>query len=81
MRLKLADNQRNKKGNLDFDPDELLLWLKEKAATAELIHMNATWEAMHDIFVIIEPPSLMRTFTNNITSWWGGQVTITVREA
>jgi len=30
--------------------------------------------------VIVEPPSTLREFTNNVLGYWGGNVVITLRE-
>jgi hypothetical protein len=81
MRVKISDMQITKSGNPDHDPDEIMTWFKGAAGSAKRIHMRSIWKQMDDKFVVIEPPSLMREFANTILKWWGGVVTLTVREA
>jgi hypothetical protein len=45
------------------------------------LFMRSIWEQMDSLYVIAEPPTLLRQFTNNILGAWGGVVTITLREA
>jgi hypothetical protein len=82
MRVKVGDTQKDLSGTgLDHDPDAFLLWLKEAATKAKAIHMRSIWEQMDNKYVIIEPPTLLRTFTNNLLGFWGGSVNITLRES
>jgi hypothetical protein len=82
MRVKVSDTQRNLSGvNVDHDPDEFLNWLKDAATGARKVYMRSIWEQMDRKYVIVEPPSLLRQFSNNILGFWGGSVTVTVREA
>jgi hypothetical protein len=81
MRIKISDTQRDLSGvNADHDPDDLLDWLKWAATTSQKIYMRSIWEQMDGKCVIVEPPSTLRQFTNNILGFWGGAVTVTVRE-
>jgi hypothetical protein len=81
MRIKISDTQRDLSGgNVDYDPDEFLTWLKDAAIGARRIYMRSIWEQMDGRYVIVEPPSTLRQFTNNILGFWGGAVTVTVRE-
>jgi hypothetical protein len=82
MRIKVSDTQRELSGmNVDHDPDEFLNWLKDAAIGARKVYMRSIWEQMDSKYVIVEPPSLLRQFGNNILGFWGGSVTVTVREA
>jgi len=81
MRVKIGDLQRTKTGAQDHDPRDFYNWLKNASQSAAAIFMRANDELMDEIFVIIEPPGLFRTFLNTIQSWLGGVVTLTVREA
>jgi hypothetical protein len=38
------------------------------------------WELMDDQYVIVEPPTLLREFTNRFLGLWGGTQVLTVRE-
>jgi len=82
MRIKVSDTQRDLSGMVvDHDPDEFLSWLKDAAREARKVYMRSIWEQMDGKYVIVEPPSLMREFTNNILGFWGGSVVVTLREA
>ena len=82
MRVKVGSTQRDLAGvNADHDPDEFLIWLKDAAIRARKVYMRSIWSQMDGKYVIVEPPSLLRQFTNNILGFWGGSVTVTVREA
>jgi hypothetical protein len=81
LRVKVGDTQRDLSGaGVDHDPDEFLTWLKEAAAKAKAIHMRSIWEQMDNKYVLVEPPTLLRSFTNNLLGFWGGSVNITLRE-
>lgn len=81
MRIKTSSTQRDLSGvNTDADPDELATWLKEAAKSSRRIYMRSIWEQMDSKYVIVEPPTLLRQFSNNILGTWGGQMQITVRE-
>jgi hypothetical protein len=81
MRIKISDTQTDLSGgHADHDPDEFLSWLKDAAIGARRIYMRSIWEQMDGKYVIVEPPSTLRQFTNNILGFWGGAVTVTVRE-
>jgi hypothetical protein len=81
MRIKISDTQRDLSGiNADHDPDEFLTWLKNAAIGARRIYMRSIWEQMDGKYVIVEPPATLRQFTNNLLGFWGGAVTVTVRE-
>ncbi|KKM22392.1 hypothetical protein LCGC14_1625790, partial [marine sediment metagenome] len=81
MRVKIASNQKTKRSTPDHKPDDILTWLKNAAKQAEVLHMRSRWKQMDDIYVIVEPPSLMRSFANAIRKTWKGSVVFTVREA
>lgn len=81
MRVKTSSIQRDLSGvSKDADPDELLTWLKEAAVNTKAILMRSIWEQMDNKYVVVEPPTLLRAFTNNLLGYWGGSVMITVRE-
>ncbi len=80
LRLKVSSLQRDRKGQLDSDPDQFITWLKQQAASANPVHLRSEFRQWDDKLVIIEPPNINRTFVNNILGWMGGVVTITVRD-
>jgi hypothetical protein len=81
LRIKTSSTQRTLTGKeLNTEPDKLLSWLKECARTSRKISMRAVWEQMDSKTVIVEPPTLLRQFTNNLLGGWGGQMIITLRE-
>ena len=81
MRVKLADMQMDRSGGIERDADGFLEWLKDAARQARKVRMRSLWKGMDDIYVIVEPPTILRQFTNTVTGWWGGSVSITLREA
>jgi hypothetical protein len=81
MRLKISSTQRDLSGiSNDADPDEFMDWLKHAARSSKRIFMRSIFEQMDSKYVIVEPPSLMRTFVNNVLGFWGGEVQVTLRE-
>ncbi len=76
MRLKVSDLQSSD----GRSAGDFVDWLKGAAQSARKIRMNAIWEGMDDTLVIVEPPTLLRQFTNTLLNWWGGVVTISLRE-
>lgn len=81
LRLKVADSQRDLAGvGADHDPDRFLDWLKGAAGNARKVLMRSFWEQLDGKYVIVEPPSTLREFTNNVLGYWGGNVVITLRE-
>jgi hypothetical protein len=81
MRLKISSTQRDLSGiSNDADPDEFMDWLKHAARSSKRIFMRSIFEQMDSKYVIVEPPSLMRTFVNNVLGFWGGEVQLTLRE-
>jgi hypothetical protein len=81
MRIKVGDNQLTLAGAKDHDPDAFMSWLKDAAKQAKRIHMRSNWEQMDDKLVIVEPPTLLRSFSNKLLGWWGGSSDLTLREA
>ena len=81
LKIKVADLQRNRIGGVDNDPDKFTFWLKNAARQAKRIRMRSIWEQLDDKFVVVEPPTILRQFTNAILNWWGGTMLVTVREA
>ena len=81
LRVKISDLQFTKRGARDHDPKEFYQWLRESSQSAESIFMRANDSLMDEIYVIIEPPSLFRTFINVLQDWLSGVVTVTLREA
>lgn len=80
LRLKVSSLQRNQQGQLDTDPDAFLLWLKQQAGSANKITVHSKFRAWDSKLVIIEPPTVLRSFVNSILGWWGGVFIVTVRD-
>ena len=81
MRVKVSETQHvTSGGGKQADPDELLSWLKAAAAGSKRILMRSVWAQMDEKYVIVEPPTLLRQFTNHLLGYWGGSVVITLRE-
>jgi hypothetical protein len=81
LRIKLSTLQRTYSGQPDTDPDVFLNWLKEKAGGADKITVNSIFPQWHNRLVVIEPPSVARSFVNRILNMWGGTMMVTIRDA
>ena len=81
VKLKISSTQRDLSGIAkDVDPDEFITWLKEAAVSSRRIFMRAIWAQMDGKYVVVEPPTLLRTFVNNLLGFWGGSVELSLRE-
>ena len=81
MRIKISDLQYTRWGAQDHDPRDFYKWLREASQSAKAIFMRANDELMDEVYVIVEPPGLFRTFLNTLQQWLSGKVTLTLREA
>ncbi|MEX1247552.1 MAG: hypothetical protein WEA61_03655 [Anaerolineales bacterium] len=81
LRVRLADLQADRGGGLDANPDVFMLWLQQAARQARKIHMRSIWQALDDKNVIVEPPSVVRQFTDPARNTWGGAATVVLRES
>jgi len=81
MRVKTSDFQVNYLGARDASPDDVSQFLKDAARGARKIIMRSRFKGMDNIMVIVEPPSILREFANSILQFWGGTMTVVVREA
>jgi hypothetical protein len=80
LKVKISDmGQVN--GQKDIDADSLYEWLWNACQTAGGIRMTSTMENMHNIWVIVEPPTILRSFFQKLSKIWGGDVYILLREA
>ena len=82
MKIKLSSTQRDLSGvGQDHDPDAFMDWLKQAAVQSRRIMMRSIWAQMDSKVVIVEPPSLLRQFSNNVLGFWGGVASVTIRES
>jgi hypothetical protein len=81
MRIKLSTLARDSLGAPNVDPTEFYKWLWTSSGQAGGIFMRTKWENADKVWVVIEPPGLVRTMVNVMQKWWGGTATLTVREA
>ncbi|MGD2026617.1 MAG: hypothetical protein PVI99_02270 [Anaerolineales bacterium] len=81
MRVEVRDARQALSGvGYEPDPDVLLDWLKAAAASAKKITMRSVWEQLDQREVIVEPPAVLRQFTDEVRGDWGGEVEISLRE-
>ncbi|MBN2045439.1 MAG: hypothetical protein JW757_10500 [Anaerolineales bacterium] len=81
MCLKVSGTQRDLSGvGYDHDPDDFVTWLKEAATSSSRIYMRSVWEQLDGKYVVVEPPSVLRMFQNDILNMWGGTLQLTLRE-
>ncbi|MBN2503152.1 MAG: hypothetical protein JXB38_20410 [Anaerolineales bacterium] len=81
LRVRLAGLQAERGGGLDESPDAFMQWLKAAAVSARRVHLRSVWAQMDDVYVVVEPPSLLRQVSNTVSNWWGGTATVMLREA
>jgi hypothetical protein len=81
LRLKTSSLQSTLNGAPDHNPDKLLKWLKEKAASAELVTLHSQLIALDLKSVVIEPPATSREYVDATQKSWGGVITLVLREA
>jgi len=81
MRVQISDLQRSKRGSTDHDPVDFYDWVNRVAGSAEALYMRANDAIMDEVWVIVEPPGLYRSFINTFQRWMAGIVTVTIREA
>jgi hypothetical protein len=80
LKVKISDmGQVN--GQKDMDADSFYDWLWKACQTAGGIRMTSTMENMHNIWVIVEPPTILRNFFQKLSKIWGGDVYVLLREA
>lgn len=79
LEAKTGDFQVDSQGLKDSDPDKLYAWLREASENNEPILMRSVWEAMDNIYVFAEHPTLNRTFTTP-SGEWGGVLRMAIRE-
>jgi hypothetical protein len=81
LRVRLAGLQSDRGGGLDDSPDAFMGWLKAAAHSAKRVRLRSVWAQMDDVYVIVEPPSLLRQVSNTLANWWGGTAAVVLREA
>lgn len=81
LRIKVSSLMRTYAGQPDRDPDVFLDWLKQMAGSASRVTVQSVFPQWNNRLVIIEPPSVTRTFANRVLAMWGGVLVITVRNA
>lgn len=81
LKLRVKDKAKTLTALPDHDPDTLVTQLKTWSKQAKVLTMNSVLTQMHGKRIFIEPPSALRDFWNRVTTFWGGTITITVREA
>lgn len=81
FRIKTSSMQSTLNGAPDHNPDKLLAWIKEKAASAEIVTMHSSLKALDLKQVLVEPPSVMREYVDPVQKSWGGVITVVLREA
>lgn len=81
LKIRVKDKAKTLTALPDHDPDTLVTQLKTWSKQAKVLTMSSVLTQMHGKRIFIEPPSALRDFWNRVTTFWGGTITITVREA
>lgn len=81
LRVDAATIELDGSGGVDDSADGFLTWAKRAASEAERIVVRSRWPHVDDLYVIIEPPTTLRSAINKLTKWWSGTVQLTLREA
>lgn len=81
LKLKVGTFNLNLQGGPEADPDQFLWWLKHKAASAGKVRVRSVFGQWDDKLVIIEPPTISRSFQLTAGQYgWGGSVDLVVRD-
>ena len=79
LRGEMGDFQVDSQGMEDVDPDEFYLWLQDVAVLTEPLLMNAAWEALDNVYVYAESPTMYRKNTTP-SGEFSAEFTMTLRE-
>jgi hypothetical protein len=60
---------------------EMYAWFWKKSQESGGVLMKSIFPGADDIWVLVEPPSLIRQSLNSIVSLWGGTIILTLRES
>jgi hypothetical protein len=81
LRAKVSDLQRTYRGGRDHDPNDFISFLKNAAKKAKRVFVRSKWPQFDDMYVIVEPPTVLRTYTTTIPKQREGSIIpFTVRE-
>jgi hypothetical protein len=68
-------------GRPDKDADQFYKWLWDISQSTKGVLMNTRLESVNNLWVVIEPPTITRTWLNTLNSKWGSYILFTIREA
>lgn len=68
-------------GRPDKDADQFYKWLWDISQSTKGVLMNTRLESVNNLYVVIEPPTITRTWLNTLNSKWGSYILFTIREA
>jgi hypothetical protein len=81
MRARVSDLQRTYRGGRDHDPNKFISFLKDAASKAKRIFVRSKWPQFDDTWVVVDPPTVLRTYTTDIPKHQeGGVIPFSVRE-
>lgn len=80
LRVRVRARGRTKTGQQDFRPDQVTNFLKLAARSAGKIYMRSTLAQLDDKFVLVEPPTVLRSAANSFLGWMNGTLDLVVRD-
>jgi hypothetical protein len=60
---------------------DLYKWLWANCQEANGVMMHSDLEEIDGVWVVIEPPTVLRSFKDSLSALWGGTFVLTLREA
>ena len=77
----IASDLNQVQGRPDKDVDQFYRWLWDISQSTNGVLMNTRLESVNNLWVVIEPPTVVRTWVNSLNSKWGSYIMFTIREA
>jgi len=81
MRVKAESLELDGRGNVSKDLKDFYNWLWSSSETTRLIRMRTSIPEIDDMWVVVEPPGVVRRSLNKLLGNWTGSFELTLREA
>jgi hypothetical protein len=80
IRVKVGSLQTTRTGDQDVNPDLFYAWLWKACQTAGGVRMRCVLQAADDVWVVVEPPTVIRKSIMAVQKMWAGSFYLTLRE-